>query len=123
MPAPDSPFEAARTQRRHGRWLVALGLLGPVVLLSAISAPELAEVWRTGLCPPAPTDIPAYPCGPLEYLWTRVLFNPWAVLVTGPIYLVFGGVALLGAVGWWRGGGVCAESAQCAAKNANIAAR
>ena len=38
-----------------------------------------------GICPAAPTDIPAYPCSFEEFL-IRIFFSPWAIMATVIIF-------------------------------------
>lgn len=84
--------------------MIALGLLGPVALLAGLSAGDLIEVAETGLCPGGPPDGSPYPCSAFDYFWHRVLFNGWALLLTGPLYLLGGSVALAGLVKLLRAG-------------------
>lgn len=83
--------------------LLAVWLLPPLLVEAAVIGPELAEVVATGMCPPAPTDIPAAPCTPGEYL-QRVLFGVWSlpfhVLVWGGWTVLLGTCAVAGAAGW-----------------------
>ncbi|MEL6179801.1 MAG: hypothetical protein AAFS10_12655, partial [Myxococcota bacterium] len=55
--------------------------LPPLLPGVLLSAEEIMDVAQTGMCPPAPTDIPAYPCSVIEFIVTRVIFNPWAFVL------------------------------------------
>ena len=71
---------APRTSRRRLRLAVILVVvLGVPCLVSSLAAGwDLPEVVATGVCPPAPPDIPAYPCSAQEYL-LRMTVGPWAL--------------------------------------------
>lgn len=73
-----------------------LALVMPVLLWLAFNLGGLLDVLRTGQCPPAPPDIPAYACTPVEYL-ARMLFGPFALI--GNLTLCCGSWALLALVG------------------------
>lgn len=45
----------------HLAWFLFL-FVPPIAYSAFISWPGLKHVIATGYCPPAPTDIPAYPC-------------------------------------------------------------
>src|SRR3989304_4433976 len=69
-----------RAPRRRLRLAVILVVvLGVPCLVSSLAAGwDLPEVVATGVCPPAPPDIPAYPCSAQEYL-LRMTVGPWAL--------------------------------------------
>jgi hypothetical protein len=63
--------------RPSSKWLIPA--LGIPALLSLLAAGwGLPGVLASGMCPPAPPDIPAYPCSPLDYV-LRVTLGPWAL--------------------------------------------
>ena len=80
-------------------WIAGF-VLPPLVMVAALIYPEWQAVRETGMCPPAPMDIPAYPCTPNEYLG-RALGSPFAIMGTMVVCVswgvVWGGVS---AVGW-----------------------
>ena len=82
-----------------GIWLL-VWLLPPLLSSVALVYPEWQAVRETGMCPPAPMDIPAYPCTPNEYLG-RALASPFAVMGMMVVCVgwgvVWGGIS---AVGW-----------------------
>jgi hypothetical protein len=62
-------------------------------LFSALAAGwGLPGVVATGLCPPAPLDIPAYPCSPSDYL-LRMTVGPWALAGHLFIWCAWAGMA------------------------------
>jgi hypothetical protein len=62
-------------------------------LFSALGAGwGLPAVVATGMCPPAPPDIPAYPCLPLDYL-LRMTVGPWALAGHLFIWCAWAGLA------------------------------
>ncbi|WP_204141843.1 hypothetical protein [Halomicronema sp. CCY15110] len=75
----------ARSGRRSpplNRWiaLFLLSMLGPPLLMSlSWILPGAIAVIQTGSCPPAPPDIPAYPCSLGQYL-VRMTVGAWALM-------------------------------------------
>lgn len=79
---------------RAGCLLVGLSLVVPILVSLGTVLAGLPDVVQTGMCPPAPTDIPAYPCTPGEYI-LRMTLGPWAVLGHILIWLVWSGLLSL----------------------------
>jgi hypothetical protein len=87
------------------RWLpVALALalwIGPPMAVSFILVGSgVPSVLQTGMCPPAPPDIPSYPCTAFDYLM-RMTVSPFALV--GHVAIGIAWTALLGgllAIGW-----------------------
>ncbi|MDJ0649099.1 MAG: hypothetical protein QNJ60_10375 [Xenococcaceae cyanobacterium MO_188.B19] len=46
------------------------------------------EVYKTGMCPAAPTDIPPDPCTVQEFLF-RMAFSPFALIAITFLYFVW----------------------------------
>ena len=91
------PLLSARGVRRSPpkpawAWLFLLSMVIPPLVMSvAWLLPGAIAVIQTGTCPPAPPDIPAYPCSLAEYLW-RMTFGLWALmahLVTWIAWIAF----------------------------------
>jgi hypothetical protein len=60
--------------------LFLLSMFVPPLLMSvAWIWPGAVTVIQTGTCPPAPPDIPAYPCSLGEYL-ARMTWGAWALM-------------------------------------------
>jgi len=64
-------------------WLNILAWLGvllvpPVLINVWLLLPGVIQVNKTGICPPAPPDIPAYPCTVGDYIF-RMTLGPWAL--------------------------------------------
>jgi hypothetical protein len=91
---------------KHWRTVALLGVLwiAPPALVSLVSIVSgLPAVLETGLCPPAPPDIPAYPCTAIEYV-ARMAVGPWALmghLAVVLVWTVFLG-SVLSIVAVWR---------------------
>ncbi len=88
--------------RRWRSAVLALALwMGPPATVSLILVGSgLPSVLQTGLCPPAPPDIPSYPCTAFDYL-LRMTVSPFALM--GHIAVGIAWSALLGgllAIGW-----------------------
>lgn len=77
-----SNFQSRQRSPRLQRW-ISLFLLSMIVppLLMSLSwiFPGALTVLQTGMCPPAPPDIPAHPCSLGQYL-TRMTVGSWALL-------------------------------------------
>jgi hypothetical protein len=88
--------------RRWIRMALALALwIGPPAAVSLILVGSgVPAVLQTGMCPPAPPDIPSYPCTAFDYLM-RMTVSPFALV--GHIAIGIAWTALLGgllAIGW-----------------------
>lgn len=85
--APDGRLRPSRL------WLIpALGI--PCLISVLAVGPGLLGVVASGTCPPAPPDIPAYPCSPLDYV-LRMTLGPWAL--PGHLFIWISSLALVGA--------------------------
>ena len=74
-----------------GLLVIIVAIAVPAVCSFAIMLPGLVDVFRTGMCPAAPLDIPPAPCTPWEY-FLRMTVAPWALI---------GNLGI--AIGWWAG--------------------
>ena len=72
-------------------------MIVPCLASALLAGWGLPGVIATGMCPAAPTDIPAYPCTPGEYL-LRMTVGPWAL--PGHIIVWCGWISLT-AVAWF----------------------
>ena len=83
--------------------ITALWVVPPLLVSAAVVAYGVPSVYRSGMCPAAPPDIPAYPCTVLDYL-LRMTVGPWALLghltIAGAWTITLGCLLLLGMI--WR---------------------
>jgi hypothetical protein len=74
------PVDKGRSLRFR-RWLLLFLtslVIPPLGMSFAWVIPGAMTVVQTGICPPSPPDIPAYPCSLGEYLF-RMTFGIWAL--------------------------------------------
>jgi hypothetical protein len=68
-------------------------LLVPPLLINVwLLLPGVFEVAQTGICPPVPPDIPAYPCTPRDYI-VRMTLGPWTFPMQ--LLLLFGWIGVV----------------------------
>jgi hypothetical protein len=63
----------------RARTLFILWIGVPFVVSVALIGPGLLQVAGSGMCPPAPPDVGAYPCSVGAYL-LRMTLGPWALM-------------------------------------------
>ena len=83
-PTPRRRFAAS------ARWLM-LAMAVPCLVSLLMAGWGLPAVVSTGLCPPAPPDILAYPCTPLDYVM-RMTLGPWSFIGHVLIWMVWWGL-------------------------------
>jgi len=83
-----------RTRPPAGAFWLACAITVPSLVSLVAAGWGLPEVVATGMCPPAPPDIPAYPCSAQEYL-LRMTLGPWAL--AGHIFVWSAWMSLVGA--------------------------
>jgi hypothetical protein len=82
--------------------IVTLWIVPPLAVSLMVILSGLPAVLETGMCPAAPTDIPAYPCSAYDYL-ARMTVGPWALaghIAIASAWTVCLGAALALAVVW-----------------------
>ncbi|MBP7281335.1 MAG: hypothetical protein KBA66_07160 [Leptospiraceae bacterium] len=62
---------------------IPVSIITYLIYIIAISFDSIQNF--NGICPAAPTDIPAYPCTFEEFL-IRIFFSPWAIMVSIMIF-------------------------------------
>ena len=65
---------------------VAFYIVPPFIVHLLFIGPDMLEVLETGMCPPAPPDIPAYKCSIGDF-YLRMSVGPWAMVAN---FLIFG---------------------------------
>ncbi len=62
---------------------IPISIITYLIYIVAISFDSIQNF--NGICPAAPTDIPAYPCSFEEFLM-RIFFSPWAIMASMMIF-------------------------------------
>jgi hypothetical protein len=79
------------------KWLVIMAWMGllllpPLLINVWLLLPGALEVAQTGICPPAPPDIPEYPCTPADYV-LRMTLGPWTLPLQ--LLMLFGWIGVV----------------------------
>ena len=75
-------------------WTTVL-IIPPILISFSMMYKGLVKVIQTGMCPPAPTDIPAYACSVSDYIY-RMTVGGFAII--GNIIIVLTWFAFVGSV-------------------------